>query len=99
MSAVAGGKGLEVRFIRYPTVFLTLLLVSSAFAERHIYVADHENKKALKIKDDGTVLWECPNGNGHDIQLLPNGNVLIVNGPIVQEVAPDKSIVWEAGKP
>lgn len=76
-----------------------IVTTGAARAERHIYVADHENKKALKIKDDGTVLWECPNNNGHDIQLLPNGNVLIVNGSRVEEVAPDHSIVWEVGKP
>lgn len=74
-------------------------LAPAARAERHIIVADHENKKVLKIKDDGTVLWECPNNNGHDVQLLPSGNLLIVNGSKIQEVAPDKSIVWEVGKP
>jgi hypothetical protein len=69
-----------------------------ARGERHIYCADHENKKLVKIKEDGTLLWECPNNNGHDVQLLKNGNVLIVTGE-VQEIDPDKKIVWKVGKP
>jgi outer membrane protein assembly factor BamB len=68
------------------------------FAEIHIYAADHENRKLIKIKEDGTLLWECPNNNGHDVQLLKNGNVLIVTGE-VQEVSPTKEIVWRVGKP
>jgi hypothetical protein len=80
---------------------LVLLLFSfaeSLHAENHIYCADHSNKKLIKIKEDGTLLWEFPNNNGHDVQLLKNGNVLIVTGE-VQEVTPDKQIVWRVGKP
>jgi outer membrane protein assembly factor BamB len=33
------------------------------------------------------------------VQVLRNGNLLIVNGPVVQEVAPDRRVVWEVGKP
>jgi sugar lactone lactonase YvrE len=72
--------------------------VSSARAEIHIYCADHNNKKLIKIKEDGTLLWEFPNNNGHDVQLLKNGNLLIVTGE-VQEVSPDKKIVWHIGRP
>src|SRR5947208_7137304 len=80
-------------------LFLTLLcLASAAGAEVHIYSADHNNGRLIKIKEDGTLLWECPNNNGHDVQLLPNGNVLIVTGRVL-EVAPDKKVVWEAGPP
>jgi hypothetical protein len=67
-------------------------------AENHIFCADHNNKKLIKIKEDGTLLWEFPNNNGHDVQLLKNGNVLIVTGE-VQEVTPEKQIVWRVGKP
>jgi hypothetical protein len=80
---------------------LVLLLFSfteSLHAENHIYCADHNNKKLIKIREDGTLLWEFPNNNGHDVQLLKNGNVLIVTGE-VQEVTPDKQIVWRIGKP
>jgi phosphoglycerate dehydrogenase-like enzyme len=49
-------------------------------AEVNIYVADHHNKTVIKIKEDGTLLWAFPNNNGHDVQLLKNGNILIVRG-------------------
>src|SRR4249919_2377401 len=64
-----------------------------ARGERHIYCADHENKRLIKIKENGTLLWECPNNNGHDVQLLKNGHVLIVTGE-VQEIDVDKKVVW-----
>ena len=73
-------------------------LTSTARAERVIYAADHNNGKVVKFKEDGTPLWDFPNRNAHDVQLLPSGNVLI-NPSGVQEVSPDKQIVWEVGKP
>ena len=73
-------------------------LVATA-GERHIIVADHETKKVIKIKDDGTLLWDARNDNGHDVQLLANGNLVIVCGRTVQEVGPDKKVVHEIGKP
>ena len=76
-----------------------LLAASAAQAEKHFYIADHEVRKVLKIKEDGTLLWDVPNGNGHDVQVLPGGNVLLINGSIVQEVTPDKKVVWEVGRP
>ncbi|HEX3601645.1 MAG TPA: hypothetical protein VHU84_15945 [Lacipirellulaceae bacterium] len=69
-----------------------------AYAETHIYCADHNNGRLIKIKLDGTLLWECPNNNGHDVQLLKNGHVLIVTGE-VEELDSDKNIVWKVGKP
>ena len=85
--------------LRHAALWLVFIMNASLLhAEVHIYAADHNNKKLLKIKEDGTVLWDCPNNNGHDVQLLKSGNVLIVTNE-VQEVAPDKSIVWSVGKP
>jgi outer membrane protein assembly factor BamB len=69
-----------------------------AHAERHIYVADHDVRLVLKIKEDGTVLWKAANNNGHDVQVLENGNVLVNCPPSVREYAPDGKIVWETGK-
>ena len=80
-------------------VMVLLLVTLASRAEMHIYVADHEVRKVIKIKEDGTLLWETPNGNGHDVQVLPGGNVLLNNGAVVQEVTPDKKVVWEVGKP
>lgn len=82
-------------------IILIVALVSTAAScagEIHILAADHNTGKVIKIKEDGTLLWDFPNSNGHDVQLLPNGNVLITPGT-VQEVSPDKKIVWEIGKP
>jgi outer membrane protein assembly factor BamB len=70
----------------------------SAQSERHIYVADHDVGLVLKIKEDGTVLWKAANNNGHDVQVLENGNVLVNCPPSVREYSPDGKIVWEAGK-
>jgi hypothetical protein len=78
---------------------LLFLFTASAWAEVHIIVADHETRRVIKIKEDGTLLWDARNDNGHDVQLLPGGNLLIVCGATVQEVAPDKKIVHEVGKP
>src|SRR5665213_629606 len=69
-----------------------------ARAEREIYVADHSIKKVLKINDDGKLLWEADNNNGHDVQLLKNGDVLVNCPPGVREYSPDGKIVWEVGK-
>jgi len=77
-------------------MLLGLSLVNAG--EIRIYAADHNTGKVIKIKEDGTLLWDFPNNNGHDVQLLPNGNVLITPGS-VQEVNAEKKIVWEIGKP
>ena len=86
--------------MRSASGFLALLFVSSlSAAETRIIVADHETKKVIKIDLDGKLIWDATNNNGHDVQLLPNGNLLIVNGSVVQEIDKDKRVVWEAGKP
>jgi hypothetical protein len=86
---------------RYSFATALLVLVTaapSAQAERHIYVADHSVKKVFKLKEDGTVLWEADNNNGHDVQVLKNGNVLVNFPPSVREYSPDGKVVWEVGK-
>jgi outer membrane protein assembly factor BamB len=83
-----------------PSIASLVLMTAtvSAHAERHIYVADHEVRLVLKIKEDGTVLWKARNNNGHDVQLLENGNVLVNCPPTVREYTPEGKVVWEAGK-
>ena len=85
---------------RYFFAFAVLLAVlGQATAENYLYVADHNNGKVIKIKEDGTLVWDAPNGNGHDVQVLPNKNILIVSGKTVQELGPDRKVVWQVGKP
>jgi hypothetical protein len=84
--------------IQFSLASCLLLTAATARAEIHIYSMDHETGRLIKIKEDGTLLWDCPNRNGHDVQLLPNGNVLIVTGK-VQEISPDRKVVWELGSP
>jgi outer membrane protein assembly factor BamB len=80
-------------------VLLVLMIVPKvSHAERFIYVADHNVHKVLKMKLDGTVVWDAPNNNGHDVQLLENGHVLVNCPPSIREYSPDGKIVWEAGK-
>ena len=62
-------------------------------------MADHETGKVIKIKPDGTLVWDAPNGNGHDVQVRPNKNVLIVHGKVVEEVSPERKVVWRLGHP
>src|SRR5262245_40117048 len=81
------------------SVVLSLIGISVSAKEMRIYVADHNTGKVIKIKEDGTLVWDAPNRNGHDVQVLKNGNLLIVNGPVVQEVAPDRKVMWEVGAP
>jgi len=86
--------------MRFITCMLTLILaVPTLAAQPRIIVADHETRKVIKIDFDGNLIWDATNNNGHDVQLLPNGNLLIVNGAVVQEVDKDKKVVWEVGKP
>lgn len=91
------------RLISPVTAVLLVALLSavaarSARAERYIYVADHEVRKVFKMKFDGTVVWEATNNNGHDVQLLENGNVLVNCPPTVREYSPDGKIVWQVGR-
>ena len=79
-------------------VLLFIVSAHSAQAEKVIYAADHNTGKVVKFKEDGTPLWEFPNRSAHDVQLLANGNILI-NPRSVQEVTPEKEIVWEVGPP
>ncbi len=56
-----------------------------------------DNKHIALVNAKGEVEWEypVPANSMHDIQLLPNGNILFHNGTTVSEVTRDKKIVWE----
>ena len=84
----------------FPLIATVIAVIAGrAAAEMHIIVADHETKRVIKIKEDGTLLWDARNDNGHDVQLLPNGNLLTVEplGGRALEVTrdPEPKLVWD----
>jgi hypothetical protein len=89
----------ELIMLRWILTLVGLMCTGTLFAETYFYVADHETGKVIKFKPDGTLVWDAPNGNGHDVQVLPNKNVLINHGGVVEEVAPDRKVVWSVGRP
>src|SRR5579862_3785429 len=56
-----------------------------------------DNKHIAIVNSKGEVEWEyaVEASSMHDIQLLPNGNILFHNGATVREVNRDKQVVWE----
>jgi hypothetical protein len=63
----------------------------------HYRVLGWDKNHIAIVNGKGDVEWEYPNeaGSMHDIQLLPNGNILFHNGTAVREVNREKQIVWE----
>ncbi len=60
-------------------------------------VLGFDNKHIAIVNSKGVVEWELPlEANAmHDIQLLPNGNILFYTQTTVKEVTPAKEIVWQ----
>jgi hypothetical protein len=60
-------------------------------------VLGNDRGKVAILDSDGKAEWEYKSGfDGHDLQLLPNGNVLLATGPArIAEVNRDKKIVWQ----
>lgn len=94
------------------TVFSLLLMLSVAQsrypsasakaqadkATRNYRVLGADNKRVAIINAKGEIEWEVPNDarEVHDIQYLPNGNILFQTSyTTVVEMSPDKKIVWE----
>jgi len=82
-------------------VIVLSLIVSSVMAGdtkvSHPFIcADIHKKAVIKVNDKGEVTWSYAAGGVHDIWQLKNGNVLFA-GPNtgVQEVSPDKKVVWQ----
>jgi hypothetical protein len=81
--------------------FLVALLLSAEAVQaddKPVYrVLGNDKGKVALINSKGDVEWEYPTRfDGHDLWLLPNGNVLLPTGPAtVAEVTPDKKIVWQ----
>jgi hypothetical protein len=60
-------------------------------------VLGNDRGKVAILDSDGKVVWEHKSGfDGHDVSLLPNGNVLLATGAArIAEVNRDKKIVWQ----
>src|SRR5262245_29618652 len=88
---------------RLPFCAFAALLVTSPVAgqdkaARPAYrVLGHDRGKVSIVGADGKVEWEYPGKcDGHDLALLPSGNVLLALGPAtVAEVSRDKKVVWK----
>ena len=78
-----------------------LLLAAPAKADekaRPAYrVLGHDRGKVSIVGADGKVEWEFVSKcDGHDLAMLPSGNVLLALGPAtVAEVSRDKKVVWK----
>src|SRR4051812_21454729 len=66
-------------------------------AQSNYKVLGWDKNHIALVNASGAVEWEYPNeaNSMHDIQSLPNGNVLFHNGTTVREVNRDKKVVWE----
>lgn len=77
-------------------VLLTQLQAQSPAPGRRILAGDDSTRRLAIIAPDGKVEWEIPVTAIHDATVLPNGNVLLQQGwTKVQEVKPDRQVVWE----
>src|SRR5205085_10875357 len=77
--------------------FLLLLQSASVHAADPSYrVLGADKGKVSLVDAGGKVVWSIDNkAEVHDIQMLPNGNILIpTSRTTVAEIAPDKSVVW-----
>jgi hypothetical protein len=76
-------------------------LASTAHSEqtgqpRRILAGDDSTRRLAIVGTDGKLEWEIKVGAIHDAHILPNGNVLLQQGwTKVQEVTPDKQVIWE----
>jgi len=66
-----------------------------------VIVADHGARRQIVAMDwpSGRELWTIANAGGHDVQPLPNGNVLFTMGPEkeVVEIDKERKDVWSYG--
>lgn len=79
-------------------VLLCMLLLPTAEPDRSTWrVLGHDRGKVAILDARGKVEWEFTSRcDGHDIALLPDGNVLLALGPAtVGEVNRDKKVVWK----
>ena len=81
------------------TVFAALLLTVTVRADDktgHRFIA-HSNGRVVILNAKGETEWEVAMpSTSHDIQVMPNGNMLIQNSiTTIVEMTPNKEIVWK----
>lgn len=79
-------------------VLLSLPALAEEKPGRSAYrVLGHDRGKVAIVDGKGNVEWEFPcRAEGHDIAMLPNGNVLLRLGvATIAEVSKDKKVVWK----
>ena len=76
-----------------------LVFVETSSAQQNYRVLGADKKRVAIVNAKGEVEWEIANPTAreiHDIQALPNGNVLFQTGyTTVVEVNKDKQVVWK----
>lgn len=81
------------------TMIALSILFLPAFAQQKYKVLGADKKRVAIINAEGKIEWEVPNPDAreiHDIQMLPNGNVLFQTSyTTVVEVNKDKKVVWK----
>ena len=98
-------RGLVAAALTFAIGWMTL---ATAHA-RHRFITQGKGRLAI-VGPEGIVEWEMPWGGIHDIHVLPNGNVMVQQGPakIAEIDRQTKQVVWSydsatqngnAGKP
>ncbi|MEP6917415.1 MAG: hypothetical protein ABJC89_17325, partial [Acidobacteriota bacterium] len=65
-----------------------------------VYIGEGDN--TIYVVDNGKVIWTFQTGVGwelDDVWLMSNGNVLFSRMSYIEEVTPDKNIVWHRDAP
>jgi hypothetical protein len=86
-------------------VLCLFVLTAVAFAQpatavRHPFLCtDNGLGKVLIVSEQGDITWEIAAPGCQDCWRLPNGNILFTHVHGVQEVTPEKQVVWEYKAP
>lgn len=69
--------------------------VNAADIKHKVLAADYSKKRMAIVSERGSIEWEYPVRDIHDLHMLPNGNILCQDGwTRVIEVNSAKEIVW-----
>ena len=69
--------------------------VNAADIRHKVLAADYSKKRMAIVNENGSIEWEYPVRDIHDLHLLPNGNILCQDGwTRIVEVNSEKEIVW-----